>query len=125
MTGKRGRPKGGSVGVSGGLLQASVVLEAFQRSRDGGAKYEQALNDAVDASLKAFPDFKTSVTTVKIILAEFMSEKEGYESMRVTKTPGHDITGVGFKPTGTTYAIGFMPRPAYPRANRKRRDESK
>lgn len=125
MTGKRGRPKGGSVGFSGGLLQASVVLEAFQRSRDAGAKYEQALSDAVEASLKAFPDFKISITTVKNILAEFMSEQEGYESMRVTKAPGHQIIGQEFNPKGTTYAVGFMQRPEYPRANRKRREEPK
>ena len=125
MTGKRGRPKGGSVGCSGGLIQATVVLEAFQRSRDGGAKYERAVSDAVEASQKAFPEFKSSVTTVKNILAEFMSKKEGYESMRVTKTSGRQIIGQGFVPTGTTYAMGFTPRPEYPRANRKRGKEPK
>lgn len=99
------------------LLRETVVLEAYQRAREGGDKHEIALMRAMEAGRKFLPNVPLSMTAVKMILAEFMSTKLGRDSMIVTKSPGHTLPDGRFSPSGSTYTAGFAARPNYPRAN--------
>lgn len=85
MTAKVGRPKTHGVKSGIALVRAMFIQEAFIRHRQNGAKYEFAIEYAMDEWLTQFPRSKISVTTVKRILAETMPE--GVEEILIANKP--------------------------------------
>lgn len=116
-----GRPKSDGIEPGVKLLQVAAILDAFNQARNAGSKYELALEAAVQEARRIVPELRTSITTVKNVLAEFQSEKAAVESLYVTQSSGREITGIGTVPDGTSYTLSFVDRPAHLRANRKNR----
>jgi hypothetical protein len=85
MTNKVGRPKSNGVKSGKVLFRAMFIQAAFIRHRQNGQKYDFALAYAMDDWLAQFPKSKISITTVKRILAEVMSENA--ENILIANTP--------------------------------------
>lgn len=117
---KTGRPPTNGAKQGWTLIRNSIVVEAFHKAREGGAKYEFALVAAVEAVNAHDPKMKISTSTVKKILKELMPE-DSEEMLKVTKIIEPVITSDGKRSVKTSYGIGFAPRVEYPHpSNRKK-----
>ena len=115
---KTGRPPTSGRQPGWMLLRATVVLEAFNKARETGEKYEFALEAAVDAVHAFDPEMKVSVSAVKRILKELMPE--GAELMlNVTKVSDKTDTANETATGKTSYGIGFAPRAQYPHPSKR------
>ncbi len=85
MAGKVGRPKTNGVKPGIVLIRAIFIQEAFIRHRQKGAKYEFAIEYAMDEWRTQFPRSRISAATVKRILAETMPE--GAEEILIASKP--------------------------------------
>ena len=85
MTNQVGRPNTNGVRSGKLLFRAMFIQAAFIRHRQNGQKYDFALAYAMEEWSAQFPKSKISVTTVKRILAEVMSEDA--ENILIAQTP--------------------------------------
>jgi hypothetical protein len=144
---RRGRPRMNGAQPGWMLARMLLVLRGYDRSRSTGHKHFVAVSHAVTAVRSLVPDMPISETEVKRTLANLRSKSaQRAWTLKMTKLPSADVAQVeaihremwpaaeqvpkAWKtaPRGweippkdwkirSVFAIGFGPRPQYPRSN--------
>ena len=117
---KTGRPPANGAKQGWTLMRDTIAIEAFQKAREAGEKYEFALIAAVDAVRAFDPEMKISVSAVKKILKELMPEG-GEEMLKVTKVSEKTDAANETSITKTSYGIGFALRAEYPHPGKRKK----
>ncbi len=125
---KRGRLRKYGVQPGWMLGRAIMVIDAFNRARQSGEKYEAAIGAAID-DVRAFdPKMRIGPRRVKQILAKWqpkassiawiarrfsdaeLQDSKTQESLKIFRS-----MGVPFGEKVAVYSVGIGPRPQYPR----------
>jgi hypothetical protein len=111
---QKGRPKKNGRKEPKHLFRLTIALVAYEQARLSGEKYSVALQAAVDAVRRNFPEVSMSETEVKRILAEFRSK--GLETTLFFEKTDNTISVDG-KKYKEAWVLRFGRTPVYPRHN--------